>query len=43
MLVVLLIISVALITFCAEFDQAKDSVKETGNAAVVKVVPKARF
>ena len=26
------------IALCAEFDQAKDSVKETGNAAVVKVV-----
>ena len=38
MLVVLLIISVLLLLFVPNLTKQKDSVKETGNAAVVKVV-----
>ena len=38
MLVVLLIISVLLVLFVPNLTKQKDSVKETGNAAVVKVV-----
>ena len=37
MLVVLLIISVLLLLFVPNLTKQKDSVKETGNAAVVKV------
>ena len=42
MLVVLLIISVLLLLFVPNLTKQKDSVKETGNAAVVKV-SKARL
>ena len=38
MLVVLLIISILLLLFVPNLSKQKDSVKETGNAAVVKVV-----
>ena len=38
MLVVLLIISIILLLFVPNLSKQKDSVKETGNAAVVKVV-----
>ena len=38
MLVVLLIISVLLLLFVPNLTKQKDSVKETGNAAVVKAV-----
>lgn len=38
MLVVLLIISVLLLLFVPNLTKQKDSVKDTGNAAVVKVV-----
>ncbi|MGT2907968.1 competence type IV pilus major pilin ComGC [Streptococcus dentiloxodontae] len=38
MLVVLLIISVLLLLFVPNLSKQKDSVKETGNSAVVKVV-----
>lgn len=38
MLVVLLIISILLLLFVPNLSKQKDAVKETGNAAVVKVV-----
>lgn len=38
MLVVLLIISILLLLFVPNLSKQKDSVKDTGNAAVVKVV-----
>ena len=38
MLVVLLIISILLLLFVPNLSKQKDSVKETGNAAVVKIV-----